>query len=451
MKKRIIALLAASFALMAPLRAQTLTSGYFLEGNSLRPWLNPAFEGEHNYIAFPLGNVTLGVNSNVGVSNFLYPYNRDGYALTTFMSSTVDANQFLNALPQQTRIDEHLNLTLMAIGAKTKNGYNTFNVSLHENLGFFMPKEFFELAKRGLSKETYSFSGLGAKAQAYGDIAFGHSHRVTDNLKIGGRAHLFLGIGSASVVLDKLNMNLNETSWTAEAQATGRLALMGNTKLALDEDGFPEDIQFSPGLNSFGLGLDLGAEYNMGNLVDGLSLSMALTDLGFIKWPTSYAIGSHEAAFEYTGLGEIDPDNMNLEEQVSEIGESALNLMNLYFQPGGRRSTKLSPMFRFGADYKMPFWNKMSASLLYTQQFDQLTPYSDGRLFVNIAPLRFLELSANVGASTYGTEFGWMFNLHPKGIQLFFGSDFTVFKVTPQYLPVNRFNASLCLGVNIAF
>ncbi len=99
----------------------------------------------------------------------------------------------------------------------------------------------------------------------------------------------------------------------------------------------------------------------------------------------------------------------------------------------------------------MPFWNKMSASLLYTQQFDQLTPYSDGRLFVNIAPLRFLELSANVGASTYGTEFGWMFNLHPKGIQLFFGSDFTVFKVTPQYLPVNRFNASLCLGVNIAF
>lgn len=450
--KRIItlSLLLATFSLS--IGAQTLTSGYFLEGNLQRSQLNPAFQGEHQYLAFPaLSNVNVGLNGNVGLGNFLYPYNQNGQALTTYLSGTVDAESFLNSLPERARLEEQLDMTLLAIGTRKGENYNTFTVSLHENAAVFVPKTFFELTKLGLQQESYSFSGLGAKARAYADVAFAHSHTITENLKVGGRAHLLIGFADASVTLDKLNMTMNENRWMAEAQATGRAALFGTSVLTLDEKGFPDGVEFKPALTSWGAGLDLGAEYNMGDLVEGLSLSAALADLGFFQWKSSYLVGSHEGTFEYTGLGEIDPEHMDLDEQLSKIGEDALDLMNLYFQPNEERRTSLSPLFRLGADYKMPFWNKMSASVLYTQRFDEMTPFADGRVFLNIAPLEFLELSANVGVSTFGTEFGWMVNLHPKGLQLFMGSDFLVSKLSPQFIPLDDFNANFCMGLNIAF
>ncbi|MDE6438395.1 MAG: hypothetical protein K2L62_01945, partial [Muribaculaceae bacterium] len=81
----------------AALAASTLTgaaqeanrSGYFLEGYNFRHNLNPALAPERNYISIPaIGNMGIGINSNVGVSTFLYKLNGTDQ-LTTFMSNTV--------------------------------------------------------------------------------------------------------------------------------------------------------------------------------------------------------------------------------------------------------------------------------------------------------------------------------------------------------------------------
>lgn len=66
----------ASTCTVASSAQEALRSAYFLEGYNYRHELNPAFAPERNYVSFPvLGNLSLGFNSNVGLSTFLYPWN----------------------------------------------------------------------------------------------------------------------------------------------------------------------------------------------------------------------------------------------------------------------------------------------------------------------------------------------------------------------------------------
>ena len=61
--------------------AQTAKSAYFLEGTFHNYQLNPAMKAERGFLSLLAGNMSMGTNGNVGISNFLYPY--DDNKLTT--------------------------------------------------------------------------------------------------------------------------------------------------------------------------------------------------------------------------------------------------------------------------------------------------------------------------------------------------------------------------------
>ena len=69
--------------------AQAAKSAYFLDGTLYNYQLNPAMDSERAFFSLGIGNLSLKTNSNVGLSDFLYPYGED--KLTTFMSGAVDA------------------------------------------------------------------------------------------------------------------------------------------------------------------------------------------------------------------------------------------------------------------------------------------------------------------------------------------------------------------------
>ena len=100
----------------------------------------------------------------------------------------------------------------------------------------------------------------------------------------------------------------------------------------------------------------------------------------------------------------------------------------------------------------MPFYKPLSVAMLYGKKF---SPYAysgwqEYRGYVNFAPFKWLELSANAGQTTFGTSWGWMFNFHPAGLTFFVGSDYMITKVTPQFIPVNNLNSHITLGINLA-
>ena len=55
-----------------------------------------------------------------------------------------------------------------------------------------------------------------------------------------------------------------------------------------------------------------------------------------------------------------------------------------------------------------------------------------------------------MGGGTTGFALGWVVNFHPRGINLFAGMDYPIYKVSKQYIPKNS-NASFCVGINLAF
>ena len=434
-----------------PAGAQTLISGYFLEGNLQRSMLNPAFAGDHNYVSFPLlGNLSVGTRANVGLSDFLYPYQRDGYALTTFMSGSVPAEEFLARIPDMTRLSASVDATLLAAGFRSFGGYSTVRLSVRTEAGVAVPKDFFVFAKQGLQNSHYSLSNLQVKALAYGDLAFGHSHDLTDNLSVGATAHLLVGGAAADVALRRLELDLDETAWRARSQMVGQAAVFG--KLTCEENAEGDvTVDYKPALSTFGFAADLGAAYDLGDVVEGLRVSASITDLGFVGWGSSLEIQTKESTFEYSGFSEIDPQNLSFEEELRQMADDAMGMFSLDYAAGGGFTSGLSPLMTLGAEYDLPFCPQLSTAVLLRQRLGGMRGYTDARVYLNAAPLKWLDLSANVGATSYGSAMGWMLNIHPRVLSFFIGSDYMVFRVTPQYIPVNHLNVNLCLGLNIPF
>ena len=321
MKKRYCLLLGLVIFSLTPIASQTLRSGYFLEGNLQRFRLNPAFEGERNFVGIPLlSNLTFNTNGNVGLSNFIFPYNQNGYGLTTYMSGTVDAEKFLRGIPKMTKLNEDLELTLLSAGFKGFGGYNTVSLSLREDVAFRMPKDYFVLSTKGFQNNRYSFSGLAFKGLAYADLSLGHSRTIIENLRVCATAKILFGLVSSSMTLNKLEMEMDEQHWLVESKASGRIAQAGKMNLVLDERGVPTGVEhYKFSLSSFGFGVDLGAEYDMKDILEGMKVSAALTDFGILFWNDVLNAGSREGRFEYTGFGEIDPSNVNLDDQLEQI------------------------------------------------------------------------------------------------------------------------------------
>jgi hypothetical protein len=121
--------------------------------------------------------------------------------------------------------------------------------------------------------------------------------------------------------------------------------------------------------------------------------------------------------------------------------------------PDGKQAvsvnTNLAATMYLGAEYEMPFYKPLSVGVLYSNRFSDAAVWYDLRGFVNVAPLKWFEASVNCGVSTYGTSLGWMLNFHPVGLNLFVGSDYMIYKVSPQFIPLNDLNYHITFGANI--
>lgn len=448
----------AAFAVVSSVMnigAQTAKSSYFLDGAFHNMQMNPAMKAERNYISFPLlGNMGFSANSNIGMSNFLYPHGDN--ELKTFMHKSVDANDFLNGIPSTTKIGMNLDMTLFALGFRGFGGYNTLNFTLRSQVGINLPKGLFEFMKKGFSQNKYSFSNLNMNSMNYAAITIGHSREIIDNLRVGANLKYLIGLGYANFNVDKMNLTMRDDAWMVESYATGYLATVGEANWELDENGQIDnvDIQFNSPMAS-GFAIDLGATYDFKDLVDGLKVSASVIDLGYINWKHMIKAKTNDGQIRFEGFNEIDIDDFetSVEDQWEDIQDDAEEMMKLY--PDSKKAeskrTNLAATIYLGTEYEMPFYKHLSVGLLYTNRFSDVNGMYDLRAFLNVSPLKFFELSANFGVSTYGKSFGWMLNVHPAALSFFVGSDYMITNVSPQFIPVDNLNANFTFGVSMPF
>lgn len=468
-------ILAAGVAAVASsaLAQEAPRSAYFMDGYSYRHELNPAFMGERNYVSIPvLANFDVSLFSNVGVNTFLYKTDKPGYKLTTFMSPSVDAQEFLGKLAKNNHINANLDLTLLSTGFKAFGGFNTITVGAHTDLGLNLPKDLFSFMKLGqTSADTrYNFKDVKANATAYAEIAFGHSRKINDKLGIGAKLKVLLGLANVTAHVENMDVRLADDQWLVKARGKVEMAagsgLYVPTKLESGADyDIPADADLIDwdnidynnfGIAGFGLGLDIGATYQ---LLPDLQLSAAINDFGFLNWSHAHVGTTPDTEWTFDGFQNIavkddQPgyEDNKLSEQVDRMWDDLQDAFDFHRTKSDGSYTKmLNATIRLGAEYTMPFYKGLTGGFLFSTHIAGCQSWTEGRFYANVKPAKWFDATVNYGASTYGSSFGWMINFHPKGFNFFVGSDHQFFKVTPQFLPVGHATASLNFGFNVTF
>lgn len=446
--KYIILLLCTIFATSS--MAQTAKSAYFLDGTFHNFKLNPAMKAERGFLSLGIGNMTMAANSNVGISDFLYP---QGDKLTTFMSGTVDQDEFLGRLPQSIRFGLNFDETLMAVGFRMFGGYTSFSLSMHSSTSMALPKGFFEFAKKGLQESTYNFSGINLNTMNYAAATLGYSHEVYKGLRVGVNLKFLTGLVYADATFDKFNIEISEERWMIEAHAQAQAATSGEIYYDDSEDAVQNIRIESLAPNAKGFAIDLGAVYDMSEFVPGLTLSASVLDLGKINWQRMMALENNNTTVEWIGLTDADINDVNgaIENELDHLTEAAEKMMEFNVYDTQKAATRLNATMYLGAEYNMPFYKPLSVAMLYGKKFSPYvySGWDEMRGYINISPLKWLEASANIGHTTFGTSWGWMFNFHPGLTSFFIGSDYMISNVTPQFIPVNDLNYHITFGFNM--
>lgn len=456
---RHIAAALAVAAATAPLAAQELRTSYFAETSDFKHQINPALL-EDAYVGMPLlGNFHVSATGNVGLKNFIYHNtgaNSDLYPLTTFMSPTVSASQFLGDLHDKNRTDLYINYNVASVAFKAFGGTNLVELNLRSNTHFTLPKELFEFMKSTGARDHYDLSGVGARTQNYAELALGHSRDINDKLRVGAKMKFLFGIAYADLDVKQLDVTLSGDQWKAVGDARIAAAIMSNEFLPSDSkpaapDGRPrvDDFDVEGGLAGFGLAFDLGATYK---LLPDLTLSASLTDLGFIKYgKAAHASSAGEWTFDgfdhdiYVA-GENNGNN-KLGDQFEHMGDDLEEIFAVYDDGQSATCTALAATLNVGAEYTLPAWRKLRFGFLYTSRLCGKYSWHQGMFSANCRPLKWIEANFSVAATSTGFTCGGLLNFHAPHFNFYVGTDRFFGKVSKQWIPLNHMNAGINLGM----
>lgn len=449
------------------LSAQVLRTGYFMEGYPFRHLMNPALKVESNYVSIPvLGNLYVETRGNVGLNNFLYPY--DDGQLTTFMNRRVDADDFLKGLKRNNRIGADLNVTLFAAGFQAWGGFNTVDISVRSSVDANLPRGLFEFMKLGMYEKqvSYEMGGLSLASDNYVQLALGHSRQLGETLRVGGKLKVLLGAGSARVKVDNMVVQLAEDKWMVRAEGDMLVSVKGMQVATKSETGkvasnAPEaDLVdwgswkiAGAGLAGAGVAADFGVAYDWG---DNFTVSASVLDLGFVSWRHTVCAATSNEPWLFDGFHDIamtdnDADgDKPLEVQLEELGQDIEKYVSFHrTETAASRIGMLGATVNLGVDYVFPLYDKLHFGLLSTMRIHGEYGWSEGRISANVFPLKWLDAGISCGFSTFGTSVGWILNFHPRRLNFFIGMDCLPGRITPQGIPVGKANTGISFGCNV--
>lgn len=477
MKRLSIIFISAAIMLSAAFSAsaqQNLRSAYFLDGYTYGYRFNPAFQGERGFFAIPvLGKFGVGMESNLGLSTFLYP-GSDGN-LTTFLSPTVSDQEFLNKVKPANRFMLNADLQLFALGFRTGKMYHTLDVSMRSDVSMNLPGDLLTFMKIGSAhgQTAWDISNIGARMEMRTEIAYGISRCFGENLNVGARFKVLMGAAKLDIGMKNMNLKMSEEEWAVNAKGAGMIAgpvtvrTLGETGSATEATQtdvvdwssleFPDSAEeFMAYLKkpALGFAVDLGASYT---ILDYITVSASILDLGRMSWKNVTTLQTPETAWSFNGFEDVSMTGQGngISDQLEGIADELLNSFNLQKEGfAEKKASGLACTLHAGVEAKLPFYERLSLGVLATHRFDGAYSWTEGRFALNWAPARWFAMTGNYAISDFGSSLGAAMNIHLPGITLFAGLDsfLPLSNVTPDYyIPVDNLNTNLTFGLNIAF
>ena len=447
-------------AAILPTSAQELRTSYFMETSNYRHQMNPALL-DSPYVGLLFSNINIGMTGNIGAKQFIFDTNglpgyTGNYRYTTFMDPNVDAATFLNKLHDKNRFDLYLNYNLFSVGFKAWGGVNLLELNLRSNTNLTLPKGLFEFAKTAGEKEHYEFGGLGMRTQNYMELALGHSRDINDQWRVGGKLKFLIGAAYADFTADNVTLDMTEDAWRIQSNAQMKASLLKSDVIHEDPsknsaDGRPrvkklDNFGFS--LPGFGMALDLGVTYKP---IENLTLSAAITDLGFISWKNTHHASS-QGDYTFDGFNNIyigsDKDQTeDIDDQFDQIGDDLEEMFSVYDDGTKTATQALAATLNVGAEYKLPAYDKLKFGFLYTSRIHGKYSWHQGMLNVGVRPVKWFECNVNGAVTSTGVTAGGMLSLKAPHFNFYIAADRFVSKMGKQGVPLNSSNGNITFGM----
>ena len=447
-------------AAILPTSAQELRTSYFMETSNYRHQMNPALL-DSPYVGLLFSNINIGMTGNIGAKQFIFDTNglpgyTGNYRYTTFMDPNVDAATFLNKLHDKNRFDLYLNYNLFSVGFKAWGGVNLLELNLRSNTNLTLPKGLFEFAKTAGEKEHYEFGGLGMRTQNYMELALGHSRDINKQWRVGGKLKFLIGAAYADFTADNVTLDMTEDAWRIQSNAQVKASLLKSDVIHEDPsknsaDGRPrvkELDNFGFSLPGFGIALDLGVTYKP---IENLTLSAAITDLGFISWKNTHHASS-QGDYTFDGFDNIyigsDKDQTeDIDDQFDQIGDDLEEMFSVYDDGTKTATQALAATLNVGAEYKLPAYDKLKFGFLYTSRIHGKYSWHQGMLNVGVRPVKWFECNVNGAVTSTGVTAGGMLSLKAPHFNFYIAADRFFSKMGKQGVPLNSSNGNITFGM----
>lgn len=447
-------------AAILPTSAQELRTSYFMETSNYRHQMNPALL-DSPYFGMFFSNINVGMTGNIGAKQFIFDTNglpgyTGNYRYTTFMDPNVDAKTFLNKLHDKNRFDLYLNYNLFSVGFKAWGGVNLLELNLRSNTNLTLPKGLFEFAKTAGEKEHYEFGGLGMRTQNYMELALGHSRDINKQWRVGGKLKFLIGAAYADFTADNVTLDMTEDAWRIQSNAQMKASLLksdviheGPSKNSADGRPRVKELDnFGFSLPGFGMALDLGVTYKP---IENLTLSAAITDLGFISWKNTHHASS-QGDYTFDGFNNIyigsDKDQTeDIDDQFDQIGDDLEEMFSVYDDGTKTATQALAATLNVGAEYKLPAYDKLKFGFLYTSRIHGKYSWHQGMLNVGVRPVKWFECNVNGAVTSTGVTAGGMLSLKAPHFNFYIAADRFFSKMGKQGVPLNSSNGNITFGM----
>lgn len=123
--------------------AQNTQTGYFTNDYTYRFQMNPAYGNSKGFVSMPgLGNLNVGVNGNLHLTDILYNYNGK---TTTFMNPGISVSEAMDGFSDVNKLSSNIKVGILSVGFKGFGGYNTLSINARTMVNAHLPKSLFSL------------------------------------------------------------------------------------------------------------------------------------------------------------------------------------------------------------------------------------------------------------------------------------------------------------------
>ncbi len=432
----------------SPVCGQFLRTSYFMDGTSARVQMNPALQPTRGYFNVPvIGSLNASMASNsLGMSDLIDMVSDDE---AFYMNRGL-----FDSLKENNKMNMSFYSDILSFGWIRGDGFWSVNVGVRGDAGMTMPKSMLEYMRDGHNYNyndalsmKYDIYDRQMHVNIYTEIGLGYSRKITERLTLGGRVKVLLGVANVEMKMDRYSVDIDLPDRPYDyAEGTspdyGSVMSQGsivssikNVGVDFYDDDFGNEVAdkidlegYSFGIAGKGFGIDLGATYQ---LLDNLTLSASVLDLGLISWDKGSTIAAESKGESVS----INPDNYYL---YTTCGFFDLGMYNLEKAEAKSRTKRLASTILLAGEYGF-LDNKLSVGALYTTRFALPSAVSELTFSGTYKPKDWLNVALSYSPIMAS---GKSFGLALKAGPLFVGTDYMFFGSNTK--TVNAF-----LGISI--